>query len=248
MKWLANIQRGSFDVSEWRALLGTPAGSRNRGCGSNVSLLEERRDGMGAKQWILSTATLGVVLISGCRVDTNDHGDNKNVRVATPFGGVQVKTNDTGGVEGIGLPVYPGAELVKKRDKDNGSADVNLSFGKFQLRVKAANYQTPDSPDKVSTFYKDAMKRYGTVIECNHDQPVGTPTSTDEGLTCSDGGKKHVSTDADASGKTELKTGSKQHQHIVAIEPNGGGTKFGLVALDLPGNLSIGDGDTNQRQ
>jgi hypothetical protein len=125
---------------------------------------------------------------------------------------------------------------------------VNLSFGKFQLRVKAANYQTPDSPEKVSAFYKDAMRRYGSVIECNHDQPVGTPTQTDEGLTCSDSGKRHTSVSADSSGKTELKTGSKQHQHIVAIEPNSGGTKFGLVALDLPGNLSVGDGDTNQRQ
>jgi hypothetical protein len=203
---------------------------------------------MGAKQWILSTTLLGVALMSGCRVEKDEHGDNKNVRVATPFGGVQVKTNDAAGVEGIGLPVYPGAELVKKRDKDNGSADVNLSFGKFQLRVKAANYQTPDSPEKVSAFYKDAMRRYGSVIECNHDQPVGTPTQTDEGLTCSDSGKRHASVSADSSGKTELKTGSKQHQHIVAIEPNSGGTKFGLVALDLPGNLSVGDGDTNQRQ
>jgi hypothetical protein len=203
---------------------------------------------MGARRWILSAAVMGVGVIVGCRVDTNEHGDNKNVKVATPFGGVQVKTNNEGGVEGIGLPVYPGAELVKKRDKDNGSADVNLSFGRFQLRVKAANYETPDAPEKVSSFYKDAMRRYGTVIECNHDQPVGTPTETDEGLTCSDSGKKHAMTEADTSGKTELKTGSKQHQHIVAIEPNGGGTKFGLVALDLPGNLSVGDGDTNQRQ
>jgi hypothetical protein len=65
---------------------------------------------------------------------------------------------------------------------------------------------------------------------------------------CSDGDKRHESVSANVSGKTELKTGSKQHQHIVAIEPEGSGTKFGLVALDLPGNLSIGDGDTNQRQ
>jgi hypothetical protein len=189
-----------------------------------------------------------MVAMSGCRVDTNRQGDNQNVKVATPFGGVQVKTNGAMNVEGIGLPVYPGAELVKKKDKDNGSADVNLSFGRFQLRVKAANYRTPDDPEKVSSFYKDAMKRYGAVIECNHDQPVGTPTQTNEGLMCSDGDKRHESVSANVSGKTELKTGSKQHQHIVAIEPEGSGTKFGLVALDLPGNLSIGDGDTNQRQ
>ena len=203
---------------------------------------------MGPRQVVWPAVILSMVTMSGCRVDTNRQGDNENVKVATPFGGVQVKTNGAMNVEGIGLPVYPGAELVKKKDKDHGSADVNLSFGKFQLRVKAANYRTPDDPERVSAFYKDAMRKYGAVIECNHDQPVGTPTQTDEGLTCSDGDKRHDSVSANASGKTELKTGSKQHQHIVAIEPEGSGTKFGLVALDLPGNLSIGDGDTNQRQ
>ena len=200
---------------------------------------------MNLKQVVLWAAALALATLSGCRVDADKHGDNKNVRVATPFGGVQVKTNNETNIQGIGLPVYPGAELVRKKDKDNGSADVNLSFGHFQLRVKAANYQTPDPPEKVSAFYKDALKKYGVVIECNHDRPVGTPTQTDEGLTCSDGNKKEAVTEPDASGKTELKTGSKQHQHIVAIEPKGGGTKFGLVALDLPGNLSV---DTDQRQ
>jgi hypothetical protein len=203
---------------------------------------------MGAKHVVFPAVLLGVAMVNGCRVDTNKQGDNDNVKVATPFGGVQVKTNNAMNVEGIGLSVYPGAELVKKKDRDNGSADVNLSFGRFQLRVKAANYRTPDSPEKVSAFYKDALKRYGTVIECNHDQPVGTPTQTDEGLTCSDGDKKHASVAANESGKTELKAGSKQHQHIVAIEPEGAGTKFGLVALDLPGNLSVGEGNTDQRQ
>src|SRR2546430_4218021 len=146
----------------------------------------ERQTDMGTKQMVLATAVLATAAISGCRVDTHKDGNSENVSVATPFGGVKVKTNDAAGIEGIGLPVYPGAELVKKKDKDNGSADVNLSFGRFQLRVKAASYRTPDTPEQVNSFYRDAMKRYGTVIQCNHDQPVGTPTRTEEGLTCSD--------------------------------------------------------------
>ena len=38
----------------------------------------------------------------------------------------------------------------------------------------------------------------------------------------------------------ELKAGSKQHQHLVPIDRDGAGTKFGLVALDLPGNFGGG--------
>ena len=50
------------------------------------------------------------------------------------------------------------------------------------------------------------------------------------------------------SGKMELKAGSKQHQHIVAVDPEGNGTKFGLVALDLPGHISFGDKDDQHTQ
>ncbi|RZU41044.1 hypothetical protein [Edaphobacter modestus] len=212
-------------------------------------VLEKGKEGMSAKRAVLTVAILTVAMTCGCRIATDEHGDNKNVKVATPFGGVEVKTNDRDSITGLGLPVYPGAELVKK-DKNNGSADVNLSFGRFQLRVKAASYRTPDTPEKVADFYRNAMKRYGTVIECNHDKPVGTPTQTDQGLTCSDGdgNGKHAEANADASGKREFKAGSKQHQHIVAIDPENSGTKFGLVVLDLPGNLSVGGSDPDERQ
>lgn len=190
---------------------------------------------------------LSVALTSGCRVETDKHGDSNKVKIATPFGGMEVKTNDAVVVEGIGLPTYPGAELVRK-DKDNGAADVNLSFGNFQLRVKAASYRTTDSADKVAAFYRKALGRYGDVIECENDRSVGNPTRTAEGLTCEKEKDKHVNVDDEVAGKKQLKAGSRQHQHIVAVEPEGSGTKFGMVALDLPGHISIGDDDDAPKQ
>jgi len=183
-----------------------------------------------------ATAMVATVLLSGCRVESSKQGGNDNVRIATPFGGMQVKTNDATVLEGMGLPAYPGATLIKK-DNDHGAADVNMNFGSFHLRVKAASYQTPDSPDKVEAFYRKALANYGDVIKCSNDRPVGEPTQTAEGLTC-DNDHKHVQIDDDMSRKMELKAGSKLHQHIVAIDPSGTGTKLGLVALDLPGNFS----------
>lgn len=186
---------------------------------------------------------LGVVAISGCKIDSNKQGGNDNVKIATPFGGMQVKTNEEAAVNGIGLPVYPGAEFVKKNDKDKGAADVNLSFGSFQLRVKAASYRTPDAPDKVSAFYRAALARYGDVIQCENNKAVESPTRTAEGLTCDNDKEGHTTANEDSSGKMELKAGSKQHQHIVAVDPEGTGTKFGLVALDLPRHISVGEDD-----
>jgi hypothetical protein len=186
-------------------------------------------------------------VMSGCRIESNQKDGNDNVKIATPFGGMSVKTNDEAAAEGQGLPVYPGAQLVKK-DKDNGAADVNMSFGSFQLRVKAASYRTGDSPDQVTAFYRKALGRYGDVIQCQNDRPVGSPTHTTEGLTCDSEKQNHVYVNDDESGKLELKAGSKQHQHIVAIDREGNGTKFGMVALDLPGHLSFGDNDNKQTQ
>ena len=192
-------------------------------------------------------AALTMVLISGCRVEQSKNGNGENVKIATPFGGMSVKTNDATVQEELGLPLYPGAVLEKKKDKNDSAADVNFSFGKFQLRVKAASYTSTDAPDQVTAFYRKALKRYGDVIECQGNKPVGTPVKTAEGLTCSDEDeKKHVKIDNDTSGKLELKAGSKLHQHVVGIDAEGAGTKMGIVAIDLPGNFS--DDDDNKSQ
>ena len=187
-----------------------------------------------------AVAALGaMVLVSGCRVSSDKHGDGDNVKISTPFGGMQVKTDNASVLNEIGLPVYPGAALVQD-DKNKSSADVNLSFGSFHLKVNAVSYRTSDAPDMVTAFYRKALEKYGDVIQCHGNKTIGTPERTSEGLTCDDNGGGHVSVSDEGSGKIELKTGSKQRQHIVEINPEGAGTKFGLVALELPDHVSVG--------
>src|SRR5467141_1191040 len=107
-------------------------------------------------QTVVVVATLigATALMSGCRIESDKKNGNDNVKIATPFGGMTVKTNDVAVVDGLGLPVYAGAQLVKKYKNNNGAADVNMSFGSFQLRVKAASYRTQDSPEQVTAFYR----------------------------------------------------------------------------------------------
>jgi hypothetical protein len=196
----------------------------------------------------VAAAGLAALLLPGCRVQSDKHGDSDNVKISTPLGGMQVKTNDAVATEGLGLPVYPGAQLVKK-DKDNGAADVNMNFGGFQLRVKAVSYQTGDSPEKVEAFYRAGLRRFGDVIACRDNRVVGSPARTQEGLTCDNNNGNHYSVDdKPEKGALELKAGSQQHQHIVEIDAEGGGTKIGLVALDLPGNATSQSGDEQNRQ
>ena len=177
--------------------------------------------------------------ISGCRVhvDKGANGEDKNVQVDTPFGGVHVNTDQTTATD-LGLPVYPGAVVVKGQG-DHKSADVHMGFGQWQLRVKAVSYETRDSKEQVEAFYKKALGRYGDVIVCQGSTPVGTPAVTSEGLTCEDEKNPKVQIDQGdyhtSRNSLQLKAGSKRRQHIVGFQDDAHDqTRFALVALELP--------------
>jgi hypothetical protein len=188
--------------------------------------------------------------MTGCRVhvDKDASGQEKTVQVDTPFGGVHVNTDQTSAAD-LGLPVYPGAQAVANDDKHK-SADVHLGFGEWELRVRAVSYASSDSKDQVIAFYKKALGRYGDVIVCQGNTPVGTPTATSEGLTCADDKNAKVQIDRGDYGSSknglELKAGSKRHQHIIGFEdPKDGKTRFALVALDLPAAMEKGEEKSN---
>lgn len=178
------------------------------------------------------------LLTAGCRVSSHNHGKDNNVEIGTPFGSMHVKTDASANLAGLGVTPYPGATPYKDDGDDNNShaADVNMNFGSFHLGVKAASYMSHDSQDQILAFYRKDLARYGEVIQCVGSAPVGQPQRTGQGLTCSDDNKAgHSYTHADA--EVQLRAGSPQHQHIVALEEHGGGQKIGLVALDLPGHF-----------
>jgi len=203
----------------------------------NLKCLETKR--IGAALALLALAAFA----AGCRVhvEKGANGEDKNVQVDTPFGSVHVNTDQTTAAD-LGLPVYPGAQVVADRDNDK-SADIRMGFGEWQVRVKVVNYSTPDSEDKVTAFYKKALTRYGDVIACQDNKAVGEPTQTSEGLTCDDKHGSNVQVNDNGtsygyhsgSNGFELKAGSVSHQHIVGFQSSAPGqTRFALVAVDLP--------------
>jgi hypothetical protein len=198
----------------------------------------------------LVLAPLACLLLAGCRISEHKNGGKENVDIGTPFGSMQVKTDNSGDTSAIGLAAYPGAVPVKdEHDNDGNSANINMSFGSFHLGVKAASFQTSDPQDKVLAFYrKDLSQRYGDVIECRGSSVIGSPSRTSQGLTCDQHNQKNVhvrESDFDHD-NLELRAGSEQHQHIVGLEDRNGGTKIGLVALDLPSHLSNHDGKDSE--
>jgi hypothetical protein len=177
---------------------------------------------------LLGGLSATVLLLPACSVNVKKepNGEDKQVDIKSFAGGIHV-SNDADAVD-TGLAVYPGARLKPKGSSgDNKSANVNLSGFGYSLKVVALEYESDAAPAKVLAFYKDQLKKYGTVLEChtshlNLDMKMGSHDSKDDSnqLTC----------EADhGGGNIELKVGKKDDQHIVAVEPEGKGSSFSLV-------------------
>jgi len=186
-------------------------------------------------------ALLVLALLAGCHV-TNHNGKDNDVDVRSPFGSMHIKTDDNVDTAALGMTVYPNSTVWKDdsaeaKDHDNHSADINMSFGDFHLGVKAVSLRSEDSQDKIMSFYRKDLARYGEVIECKGSTTIGTPTRTAEGLTCNSG-NKHEGINISEGDEVELRAGSEQHMHLVAVRSKDGAQKIGLVLLDLPTHLN----------
>jgi hypothetical protein len=186
-----------------------------------------------------------VAVASGCSVQKQKNGETENVKLRTPIGSLDVRTNAVHGPD-VGLPVYPGAVETGKHGNDSGSADIHMSFGNWRLNVKAIEYHSDDSEDKVVAFYKNAMSRYGDVLTCKNRVALGMPTKTQQGLTCANDHEYEVNVKVDTpkkpeaaqtsriSGYVKLLSGSPENQRIVEFSPTSKGTRFSIVVVQLP--------------
>ena len=172
-----------------------------------------------------------LLMLSACKmhVDEKKEGKNKNVDISTPFG--DLKVHNQADAKDTGLPVFPNShEKPADNNDDNKSANVNLSFGKFGLKVAVATYETDASPDKVLAYYRTEVGKYGKVLECKGgsmgDVHVDHNDKNDKELHCDSKGDSNV---------TELKVGNEGLQRIVAVKPSGKGTEFSLVYVRTTG-------------
>jgi hypothetical protein len=111
----------------------------------------------------VTTLTIALLLLSACSINVKKekNGQDKQVDISTPVGGIHVSKGVN--PEDVGVAVYPGATLKEKDNGEDKSANVNLSSFGYGLRVVALEYESKDSPDKVVAYYKDQLKKYGNV-------------------------------------------------------------------------------------
>lgn len=138
--------------------------------------------------------------------------------------------------DSIGLPRYPGSLLHSDNKDDSDSADLGFALNSFKITIRMANYISSDDPRHVFAFYRNALARYGDVLECDHGRPVGGMERTSQGLTCKDEGGINVQVAGKNSSEDhELRAGSRQKFRVVTAEArSGGGTRFLLGYFEVP--------------
>ncbi len=140
-----------------------------------------------------------------------------------------------------GLPLYPGAR--PKQEKDNDPLNFGILTESFGVKLMVAKYDSDDSPAKVIDFYRGKLKKYGKVLECHSQKHGGdvevhdTDSDSDKDSKDKDKDSKELKCEQSSGPVTELKVGTEDNQHVVAVEPGdaGKGATFALVYMHTRG-------------
>ncbi len=156
------------------------------------------------------------------------------MHIHMPMGGLEVHTNSLSPAN-LGLSAYPGAILTHLPHNSDNSADVDMRFAGWRLRVQVLNYQSSDSRNTIVAFYKQALARYGDVVTCQNNKAIGEPSKTKDGLTCNNDYNYNINLDANSraskdalknmaeasnTASLELRAGSPNNQYLVVFDPS----------------------------
>jgi len=127
----------------------------------------------------------------------------------------------------VGLPVYTGAKPHKDEKEDSPSVQMGIWGSTFGFKLAVMKMESNDAPEKIAEFYRRALAKYGTVLNCS--EPSQRPSTKDSNkLECGD--------DKPEKGGMLFKAGTKEKQHLVGIQSNGQGTLFQLVYVEARGD------------
>src|SRR6202140_2526671 len=167
--------------------------------------------------------TLALGLATGLTLPViaqDSDNQNKSFDVRSSVGDLHVGSDAD--ARKAGLPLYPGARL--KSDQENkDQANLSVLTEAFGMKLVVAQYVSDDAPAKIIDFYRDKLKKYGKVLECHSKKHGGDVSIHDDDKTSKDNkdpkDSKELKCDENSGPVTELKVGTEDNQHLVAVEP-----------------------------
>ena len=184
---------------------------------------------------VIAFGTVLAVPTVSAQSQKTDSEKDKGVDVRSSVGDLHMG-NDADARK-AGLPLYPGARV--HHDKENSDAlNLGVLTEAFGVKLVIAKYDSDDEPGKVISYYRERLKKYGTVIECHTREHGGDATAEFNDKDDSDKRSKELKCEGDNTGPViELKVGTEDNQHVVAVEPQEGhsGSTFALVYVRTRG-------------
>lgn len=162
---------------------------------------------------------LGLALGAMPAAGRNASGQDKNKKGSNKSAGFILSQDAT--AEDVGLPIYPGAQRLQDTPDESSAVQMGHSSG-FKLVV--LKLESSDSPEKIAAFYRNALAKYGEVLDCS--KPAPKHKQQPDTLACDD--------DEPTDGAIELKAGTKEKEHVVGIETKGNHSHIALIYLVNP--------------
>jgi hypothetical protein len=167
--------------------------------------------------------------VIACAQQTDNGNQDKNLDVRSSVGDLHVgKDADA---RSAGLPPYPGARRAHDQ-ADSNALNLGILTEAFGVKLVIAKYDSDDAPGKIVDFYREKLKKYGRVLECHSTEHCGhVHADVDDDK---EPHSKELKCEGDNTGPiTELKVGTEDNQHVVAVgaSPSGKGATFALVFM-----------------
>jgi hypothetical protein len=181
-----------------------------------------------------SAAFITALTISSLAAQSQNNQD-KHIDIQSSAGDLHLGTDAD--ARKAGLPLYPGA-VPHHDENDSNGVNLGLLTEAFGVKLVVAKYDSGDDPKKIIDFYRERLKKYGKVLECHRHDHAGSHADFNDDDDDKDKGSKELKCEGDNTGPvTELKVGTENNQHVVAIEPNNGrsGATFALVFVHTRG-------------
>jgi hypothetical protein len=141
-------------------------------------------------------------------------------------------------VADIGLPLYPGALPQVDKPGDEAGARLGLWGGSFGFRMVVVKLASRDSLDQVAAFYRQALGRYGTVLDCSAGSArrAEAPATDRQALRCdTDDAKAGTGTaGGNQAAQIVFKVGRKSAFRLVALKAVPDGVHFQLLQITAP--------------
>jgi hypothetical protein len=135
--------------------------------------------------------------------------------------------SDDATAQDVGLPIYPGAQRLKETSDDSSALQLGMWGRSGGFKLVVLKLESGDSPGKIADFYRKALSTYGPILDC-------TKASTHSEKPVAESNKLDCEDDAPVAGGFLLKAGSKDKQHLVAVEREKGRSKIALIYIENP--------------